>query len=165
MKKLLFGTASTLAITLVSILNVASTTTADFDELGIQQELRNHGEQLDNHEDRITNTEADVRVIQEKTATPPAETRVIVREVSTPRAEQKTDTQAIVEPEPTPEPQTIVVKSTSKVEGESPIFYYCDLTYSDGIKSSILVGKTSDNSLVIHYNCDSYVGRPKPKLQ
>lgn len=103
MKKLLLTTTAVLSLTFGALMNYQPKIDADFDELGVQQELVNHKEKLDNHEDRITNTESDVRVIQEKTATPPATERVVVREVVAPPAEQK-ETVAKPAAEPTPPP-------------------------------------------------------------
>lgn len=133
MKKLLIGTASVLAITLVSILNVASNTGANFDELGVQQELTNHGERLDNHEDRITNVEKDVMEVQDKTGVAPSTERVIVREVVTQPAEKKAVTQTVSEPEPEPEPEPkVVITSYKTVEVDDLGSKDCLHTYSDG---------------------------------
>lgn len=103
MNKILIMTAAVLATTFGALMNYQPKIDANFDELGVQQELTNHKEKLDNHEDRITNTEADVKVIQENTATPPATERVTVREVVTPPADQE-EPVAKPAPDPTPPP-------------------------------------------------------------
>lgn len=131
MKKLLIGTASVLAITLVSILNVASNTGANFDELGIQQELTNHGERLDNHEDRITNTEKDVKDVQDKTGVSPSTERIIVREVVTQLAEKKQVSEISPVYEEPESPPIVTVKNFEVITIDEKGNQNCKLIYSD----------------------------------
>lgn len=134
MKKLLFTTTAVLTLTFGVLMNYQPKIDANFDELGIQQELVNHGEQLDNHEDRITNTEADVKEVQEKTDIASSTERIIVREVVTPRAEQKPAPEpepVVEEPAPKPAPK-IVITSYKTIEVDELGSKDCIQTYSDG---------------------------------
>lgn len=92
---------------------------AALDWLGIQQQIQHQEETLDNHEDRITNTEKDVKEVQENTGTQPSTEKVVVREVVT---------QA---PVPTPEPPKPVTVVAFEVIPVAD-YFNCKHTYSDG---------------------------------
>lgn len=130
MKRLLF-TLGTLIIGILPITvaaNMANTTGAS-EEPPIVQEVRHQGEVLDNHEDRITNNEADIADLQSNTNTAPSPTRVIVREVTTPEPTEPLSTP--VEPEPEP----IVVTAYEQIPmntGYNNEDMDCKYTYSDG---------------------------------
>lgn len=127
------------------------------DEPPIVQEVRHQGEVLDNHEDRITNNEEDIKDLQSNTNTPPSTNKVIVREVVTPK------------PEPQPQPDPVTVSSYSSRETGSGIkdtsYTYCDLIYSDGSSHSFLWQERTFNQVWItssHGRCDNtIVGREK----
>lgn len=164
MKKLLIATTTVLFITFISILNVASNTGANFDELGVQQELTNHGERLDNHEDRITNTEKDVKEVQYKTGVAPSTERVVVREVVTQPAEKKT-AQTVSELEPEPEPK-IVVTSYEIITLENDEDKDCKWIFSDGttwVRKYIRVTYNQGTKITSKGECgDILLGREKP---
>lgn len=70
--------ASTLVATAgVSAYTVNQTSTAS-EETPIVKEVNRQGEQLDNHEGRITNAESDIGALQQNTGTAPSTTRVEV---------------------------------------------------------------------------------------
>lgn len=97
----------------------------------IVQEVEHQGEVLDNHEDRITNNEADIEDLQSTTNTPPSPGRTVVREVITPSPTQPIYTEPTPEPEPEP---VIVVTAFRQIpvnEGYNNENVDCELTYSD----------------------------------
>ena len=73
--------------------------TGGFDLDGLNQQVQKQGEELDNHEARITNTENDVKDIQQNTGTAPSTNRQTVPSVSTPAA-----TPSTASPSPAPAP-------------------------------------------------------------
>lgn len=79
---------------------------------------------LDNHEDRITNSEKDIVSLQSNTSTPPSTEKVIVREVQVPAPE----------PEIEPEPEPVVVTSYRQIPIEGSEDMDCEYTYTDGSK-------------------------------
>lgn len=78
---------------------------------------------LDNHEDRITNSERDIEDLQTHTSTPQSGERVVVREVTTAKPEPKE--------EPEPAPQPVVVVSYRQILLENSEDVDCEYTYSD----------------------------------
>lgn len=110
-KKLAIATA--LAIAVVSVPVVSAFNKPEHikanQEPPIVQEIKHQGEVLDNHEDRITNVESDVKVLQTSTSTKPSETRTVVREVVTPTSPEPVAMPAPAPaPEPKPNPLTVV---------------------------------------------------------
>ena len=95
----------------------------------IYTEVRHQGEVLDNHEDRITNTEKDVTELQTKTGTPPSPTRTIVREVSTPSPPTPISSIPITTPTPQSTPVTVVSYEQIAIQGSEDVD--CKYTYSD----------------------------------
>ena len=73
--------------------------TGGFDLDGLNQQVQKQGEELDNHEARITNTEADVGELQKNTGTAPSTNRQSVPSVSTPAPAPST-----ASPAPAPAP-------------------------------------------------------------
>lgn len=78
--------------------------------------------QIDNHEGRITNTEGDVRDLQNRTNTPPSTTRVEV-----PVAQPTPPV-----PAPTPQPTPVTVIAFEQIPVVNSENVDCKLTYSDG---------------------------------
>lgn len=114
--------ASTLIATAgVSAVAVNQATGAD-SEPPIVQEVHQQGEQLENHEARITNAENDISDLQENTNTAPSTNRVEVPVVSSTPSSNP-------DPEPTPAPVTVVSFQQIGVGGGD---YDCKYTYSDG---------------------------------
>lgn len=119
MKKLLIG--STILIGLSTATSFALTSPMNLEaESDLPVKVQKHQEQLDNHEARITNVEADVADLQTNTNTAPSVQRV---EVPVPVAPVPT-------PEPTPEPVPVTVVSYRQIpDGENTD---CEYAYSDG---------------------------------
>lgn len=83
------------------------------------QQVDSQSKELDNHEARITNTENDVKDLQNKTGTPPTSNKVNVPPVTAPAQTQQTT------------PQTIIVASFEQID-EGGGNMDCKFTYSDG---------------------------------
>jgi hypothetical protein len=75
------------------------------DDPPIVQEVKKQGEQLDNHEDRITNNEKDITNLQNNTGTAPSSDRVVVRNVTTQSPNQPLTSPSVA---PTPPPTPVV---------------------------------------------------------
>lgn len=105
--------------------------TGGFDLDGLNQQVQKQGEELDNHEARITNTENDVNDLQQKTGTAPSQNRQTVPSVTTPAPAPSTATPA---PAPAPTP-TVVNVQRSVQKNPSNSFSYmmtCRYIWSDG---------------------------------
>lgn len=150
MKKLIIS--SIVLITLATATSFALTSPT---ELGAESDLpvkvQHQQEQLDNHEARLTNLEADVSDLQDRTNTPPSVQRVEVPIVNNTSLA-----------EPTPEPKPVVVVSSNFIvnlgNGGN-----CEVVYSDGSKSQKPSNGTTtehqDGSQGYDDNCDEYVGQ------
>jgi hypothetical protein len=132
-------------------LNAPQSTGADTSPL--VQEVDRQGQELDNHEARITNTESDVKDLQNKTATSPATTRVVVPSANTTPTATSTNS--------APAPVTVTKSSYSfNTDGES----FCNLTYSDGTKSQVVATVTAHTVGDVtesQDNCASFIGQLK----
>ncbi len=99
----------------------------------IVQEVKHQGQVLNNHEDRITNTEKDVTDLQNKTQTPPSSTRTVVREVTIPSAtEPLTIPTQTPNPTPSPAPSPVIVTAYNRIPVQGSENTDCRFTYSDG---------------------------------
>jgi cell division protein FtsB len=109
--------------------------------------------QLDNHEARISNTENDVKDLQDKTGTPPSTTRVTVP-VAMPGGT------IIPVPVPGVEPVKVVNAVLRIAENGG---HYCDLTYSDGSVLAIPSAYHMDVFGNSGYddNCPHFLGQTK----
>lgn len=98
----------------------------------IVTEVTRHGEVLDNHEDRLTNVESDVKVLQENTNTPQSTNKVAVREVRTQAPSEPIHSptaQSSAVAEAPPPKVTIVSYQQITVDANTTD---CEITYSDG---------------------------------
>lgn len=136
----------------VSALTTSQPTGAS-DEPPIVKEVHHQREVLNNHEARITNTEGDVRDLQNKTQTPPSVTRVEV---------------PVVSPAPVPEPTPPLVTITAYREIVlDPDTSDCEYTYSDGTTYRWLWKTTSNdqfgnkNVYKTGYCNSNMIGEPK----
>lgn len=125
----------------------------------IIQEVKHQGQVLDNHEDRITNTEKDVSDLQNNTQTAPNSTRTVVREVTTP-----SPTEPIASP--IPDLTIRVASAVQRVDGTNENGkFYCDLVYSDNTQDSVFQGQslslTNASEPPHDFNCQKYVGQAK----
>ena len=164
-KMLSIGLAVTAGLVVGGV--TVSRSEAALDWLGIEQKLQRHDEQIDNHENRISNTESDVKAVQEATNTAPSTERVIVREVTTSQPASSSDS-TTSEPQPTstpaPEPVTVVAYEEVPMGDE----VHCKYTYSDGTTYTFRwkwYGTTREGRPVTytHNACDqSIVGQQKP---
>lgn len=169
MKKLI-ATLAIITATVVPVTvaaNLASQKTGATEEPPIIQEIRHQGEVIDNHEDRITNTEADVADLQANTNTPPSQTRTVVREVQTPAP---TEPVTVPAPDPTPEPAPVPVTVVAYLQIPTGEGYMnenmdCEYTYSDGTTYRWLWREVEFNQVKItrtHGNCSATaIGRVK----
>lgn len=129
---------ATLGCGIILTMSLQTETGAEFDLPGLNQQVQRQGEQIDNHEARITNNENDISDLQDNTSTPPRSSRVDVPSVTTPPAEPlpaSSETEPTPQPEPEPEPEPIVVVSYEQVPmntGYNNEDMDCKLTYSDG---------------------------------
>lgn len=99
----------------------------------IVTEVQHQGEELNNHEVRITNTENDVKDLQTKTSTPPSTSNTTPPQVVTQSPTQPIYTAPAPTPSPTPTPTPTPITVTAFEQipvGDSEID--CKLTYSDG---------------------------------
>lgn len=113
--------------------------------------------QLDNHEARITNTESDVKDLQENTSTPPS-----TNKTSVPATQSAPVIQPVSETPPTPEPvKAISSNPVMNADGNN----YCNVTYSDNSQA-----RKPITFKVIDYgsghsgqydNCSDYIGTLK----
>lgn len=127
----------------------------------IVQEVQHQGEVLNNHEDRITNNENDIKELQNSTGTQPSASNTVVRTVTTPSPQEPLTAPATSEPSPTS--PINVVKSTFNAGGSWN--NYCTLVYSDGSESHVQATLTQiDNGQQHHSqdNCSDFIGNPKP---
>lgn len=135
-------------------LNSPQTTGADTSPVTTQ--LQQHSDELANHEARITNTENDVKDLQDKTSTPPSSTRVEVP-VYIPAPAVTQSSPSVTAPAP-----VTVTGSGLMIGGQYD--GYCILTYSDGSKDYVkatLTTTTSGNSSSSVDNCNTFIGQNK----
>lgn len=135
---------------IVAALNQPQHTGADSSPL--TQEVDRQGQELANHESRITNTENDVKALQNNTNTPPA-THVSVPADNT--------TQTVVST-PTVTQQAAPITVTSSKFSGSTTSGVCELTYSDGstnqVTATITPVQVDPMTLAYNNNCQSFIG-------
>lgn len=142
-------------------LNQPATTGADTSP--IVQQVNHNTDELANHEGRITNTENDVKDLQNKTGTPPSSTRIVVQAVTTPAASSP-----VTDPTPAPTsppsgPVAVTVAGSGLIVG-GQYDGYCLLTYTDGSKDyakATLTTTHDGNNSSTSDNCNSFVGQAK----
>lgn len=125
MKRLIITTALA-ALTIGTAVGGVMATTGSADAPAptapeVTQTLQHDKERLDNHEARITNTEGNVVVLQNRTGTPPT-TTVTVPQVVTPQPTTPVEL-------PAPTPPVTVATFESLTDGEN---VDCKLNYTDG---------------------------------
>lgn len=123
----------------------------------IVQQVNHSTDELANHEARITNTENDVKDLQDKTGTAPSPANKPAPTINTPPAAQPVADAAPVSP-----PSITIVASAIVMGGQYD--GYCHLTYSDsstGYTKATLTTTTSGNSSSTGDNCQSFIGQVK----
>jgi len=159
-KKLLVGgvIVALAAGGVTAALNQPQSTGADTSPL--TQEVDRQGQELSNHEARITNNESDIKNLQNNTGTAPSANRESVPYVSS-----TTQTLVSAPNTPTVSPASapaVVTKSNLLIGGQYD--GYCQLTYSDGSQSyskATLTTTGNGNSGNTEDNCASFIGQQK----
>jgi hypothetical protein len=166
-RKYLATIVSAIALSTIAVGATQYNKSGASDEPPIIQEVKHQGEVLDNHETRITNTENDVKDLQDKTSTPPSINNKPAPAVVTPSPA------VVAPPTPTPAPVIPPVTVTSFLQvpvGDMRID--CTITYSDGTTNTWMwqqwefnqgtkithtIGKC-DSSIIGKTKVDSYTG-------
>lgn len=139
---------------LVAALNQPQQTGADTSPL--TTEVDRQGQELSNHEARISNLENNQKDIQNNTNTPASSTQVSVPAANTKQTVVSTPSQPSDSstPDPTPSPTIITIVSYSKGQIDPQGHYVCHLVNSDG--------STQD---ITDFPCDdSIIGMAKPSV-
>lgn len=158
-KKLLIGGAivALSAGGVTAALNTPQSSGADTSPL--VEQVQHNTDELANHEARISNTENDVKDLQDKTGTPPSTTRVEVPTVSTPAP-----TASVSETTTAPATPAPVVVKESNINVGGQYDGYCTLIYSDGTSTHV---KATLTTIVngafssVRDNCASFIGQTK----
>lgn len=128
MKKILLAIAGAVVLSVggVGLMQIKAGASSD---PPIVQEVKHQGEVLDNHEARITNTENNVKDLQNHTNTPPSTNTMPIPQVVTPPTQISSDpVQAQV--------VTVASFDVQTVNGTENL--NCQLTYSDGTTHTFL---------------------------
>lgn len=163
-KKLMIGGAVVVLAAggVTAALNQPSSAGAD--DSPLVQQVQHNTDELANHDARITNTENDVKDLQDKTGTPPSTTRVYVPVVSSssqPVDQGSTSSGGTTQPAPQ---QTPVTVASSSINFGGQYDGYCTLTYTDGSRAYVQATMTTTqngNSQSAQDNCQSFVGQAK----
>lgn len=165
-KKKLVGSAVVIALATVGVTTAMSNPqSGGADTSPLVQEVQHQGEVLNNHEDRITNTEKDVSDLQNKTSTSPSSDRAVVRNVTTPSANPASDPVFTPAPAPVPQPSQPVTVVGAGLAIDHTGTNSCKLTYSDGSTGSAAATGEAitnpDGSQSYDGHCRDYLGQVK----
>lgn len=136
------ATGSAIAVVAIAFMTglsfVPRTANGSFDLDGLSQQVQNQDDQLKNHEARISNTENDVKDLQQNTSTAPSASRTAVPAVSSPPSTTTSGGAAATPAAPAPATVAPTVTSTKHINcstnftGTPEFWEGIYTTYSDG---------------------------------